>query len=725
MGKNQCRTYGSCAAMLLMTVLSANAQDSLKQDSTKQLREVVISATRSEKDPQNVGRSVTVISKEQIKSSGATTLPELLAQQEGITVNGTGHTPGQIQTIFMRGASGNHCAVMIDGIRISDPSTNDNGMDLGEISLANVERIEIVRGSHSTLYGSSAIGGVVNIITKKSSTLGFHSDLDLKAGNFGPGTSGASQDIFLNYSHKSGLYVNAELFNNTVKGLDATLDTVTDKTNFEHMHREKDGFKKMDLIGKLGFKNEKIDVYASYKNVNQTADIDDGAYNDDDNYTIGFNRQLITYGAAYKVNDKFRIAYMGGMTNTERAATDDSSVVDDKGAYDQSYFEGTYKGSSMIHDLQATINLKGLEIVLGGGLFDEQMTAKTYYYSRSIWGIYESKTDLDTLNIDVKTVSEFIHAEVDGSLVNDKFSAFSLGLGLRNVSHDLFGSHLTYEINPSLRIGTGRLYMAYTTGFNAPSLYQLYTPEKDFSGILRGNKDLKPEISNSWEFGFKQRLGKNLSFGLAFFRTEVDNSIDYAYLWNKNQEIDSLGFGDYMGDTYLNVGKQTNRGVEISVDAKVTDKFRVFGNVSIVSGRMEYDPDDIDTSHTHGHHVQLYSNGVFIKKDAEAIGLVRRPSTGNLGFSYKPIEKLSLGAGLKMVGARSDVFYDGNLGPYGALGAKSLSDYTLVDLFLSYKPFKGLTVNFRADNIFDTEYQEIMGYSTKRRGFYFSIGYSF
>lgn len=725
MGKTNAGTTGRYAVLFLIAALGANAQT---QDSTKQqLKEVVVSATRSEKDPLTVGRSVTVITSEQIKSSGANNLPELLASQEGISVTGTGHSPGQIQTIFMRGASGNHCAVMIDGIRISDPSTNDNGMDLGEISLANIDRIEIVRGSHSTMYGSSAIGGVVNIITrKKHDKPGFHSDLDLRAGNFGPGTSATSQNVALNFTHKSGFYVNTELLNLMVKGLDATLDTVTDPNNYEHIHREKDDFKKLDLVGKLGFKTEKIDAYASYKNVNQEVDVDDGAFNDDDNYTVGFNRSLITVGASYKPNEKFKLSYSGGLTNVERVALDDSSIIDDNNNYDRAYFKGTYTGETMTHELQANVDLKGISIIAGGGLFSEKMSAETHTFAGSVWGDYEAKTDLDSLEIHAQTVSEFLHIDIDGSLAGEKLGILSLGLGLRNVSHEFFGNHLTYEINPSMKVGeAGRLFLSYTTGFNAPSLYQLYAPETDlFSKITRGNKGLKPETSASWEFGYKQKVGDNAFVSFSYFRTQVDNSIDYVYLWDKNVGIDTLSFAEYKGDTYLNVGKQTNRGVEIGANVKVTEKLRVYGNVSLVSGRLEYDPGKLDTSHSHGHHVQLYSNGVFIDKKSEVVGLIRRPSAANVGLSYTPIANLTLGARLKVMGARGDVYYDTNLGPFGALASKNLGDYTLVDLLLSYK-VKGLSVNARAENIFDTEYQEIIGYSTRGLGVYFGIGYSF
>lgn len=698
-----------------------------QQDTTKSipLKEVVISATRSEKDPLDVGRSITLISSEQIKNSGANTMAELLSQQEGIFIVGTGQNPGQLQSIFTRGANSNQTVILVDGVKICDPSSTDNGINLSELSLANIDRIEIVRGSHSTLYGSSAIGGVINIITKTKQTPGLHVDAETKAGMFGSGTFLSSENVGLNYTTKSGFYVNVGAFNTNVKGLDATIDTVTDPNNYKHTHRDKDGFSKTDLIGKVGYKNEKWDVFASYKKINQKVDIDKGSYNDDDNYTTTFKRNLSTYGATYKINEKFKVSYIGGLTDLKHVFTDDSSVVNTAGKYDGTFYKGSYKANVSNNELQANIKLKGFSAVVGGGVYNEKMTFNTYYYSNT-YGIYESKSNLDSLHINVNTINQFAHVDMDGSIINDKYKAFAIGLGIRNTKHDLFGGNLTYEINPSLKVKeNGLLFASYSTGFNAPSLYQLYSNNKDFtSGITRGNQTLKPEESQSWEFGFKQKVNDNITFSISYFKTIVENSIDYVYLWNKNTKIDSLGYADYMGDTYVNIGKQTNQGVEIAVSSKVSDKLSVFTNLSLISGRLEYDPANIDNAHTQGNHVQIFGSGAFLNKEAETIGLVRRPSTANVGLTYQPIKKLSLGANLKYVGPRSDVYYNSGSGPFGALAMKGVGDYTLVDVLIKYTIIKQLSTTLRVENVFDVKYNEIYGYTTRGRGFYLAIRYN-
>lgn len=712
--------------IFVFTILAASRLSHAQHiDTTKavELNPVTITATRSEKDPMDVGRSITVISNEKIKASGANTVAELLSMQEGIYIVGTGQTPGQIQNIFMRGANSNQTLIMVDGVRLTEPSATDNAIDVNEVSLANIDRVEIVRGSHSTLYGSSAIGGVINIITKKNSLPGVHTDVDVRAGEFGTGTSTFSQDVFLNYTHKSGLYANAEIYNNNTKGLDATIDTVTNPKDYGHNHRDRDGFTKTDLIGKIGYKTGKLDMYASYKSINQKADIDAGAYTDDPAYTVAFKRNLYTYGASYKVNDKFNLRYIGGMTDMKRTAIDDSSIVDYNGDYNHNYYKGVYKGNTATNELQANFQIKGLNAVAGGAHFNEKMTYDALYYSSG----YTTRENLDSLQINVTTISQFAHLNVDGSIINDKYKAFAIGLGARNTQHSLFGNNLTYEINPSVKVSeTAMLYAAYTTGFNAPSLYELYSPDRDPTSLItRGNKTLKPETSTSLEFGFKERINDRIFFSVSYFKTVVQNSIDYVYMWAKNKNTDSLGYADYRGDTYLNIGKQTNQGMEFSLSSKINEKLFFSGNLSLISGRLEYDPSKIDTSHTHGNTVQLFANGAFLNKSVEAIGLVRRPGTGNLNLTYKPVKKLSLTANVRYAGPRSDIYYSAALGPFGALASKGIADYALFDVIVRYSIMKGLSAGLRAENLFNVKYSEIYGYTTRGRGFYVNLRYTF
>ncbi|MBN4081212.1 TonB-dependent receptor [Caldithrix abyssi] len=710
--------------LLSITVMSTTQIGFAQQQDTLKIfpfKEIIVTATRIEKNGADVGRSITIITSDHIKNSIYNSVAELLSQQEGIYIVGTGQNPGMIQSIFTRGANSNQTLIMLDGVRITDPSTPNNAPDLSELSLANVEKIEIVRGPHSTLYGSSAIGGVINIITKKGTMPGFNVDVEVKAGTFGNGTSAFSENVFLNYTTQAGFYINAEIYNANIKGLDATIDTVTNPNVYNI--RDKDGLDKRDLIGKIGFKNDKFDVFASYKKTDQRKDIDKRAYIDDDNYTLDFNRNLFTHGASYKINDRLNLKYIGGLSDMTRVAVDDSSAVDDLGNNDHTYFDATYKGSISTNEIQGNLKGKGLDMVFGGGLYNETMTFKTYYINTA-WA-YESMSDLDTLDLNISTNNIFVHIDLNGILVNEKFNRFSLALGGRLINHSTFGSNPTYEINPSFKVNDNALiYASYSTGFNVPSLYQLFSPNKNFtSGIARGNKNLKPETSASYEFGFKQKITDNLSFTVAYFNTEVNNAIEYVYLWNKNTPVDLLSWSDYHGDTYLNLGQQSNRGIEFSINSKMSNNLYLAGNFSLISGKLNYGPSDINSSQTEGNHVQIFGNGTFLNKEVEVLGLVRRPNTANINLTYKPFKKLALRLDLKHIGSRNDIFYNSQLGPYGALGIKGVSDYSLLDFSAKYDFNNHFSTGMRVGNIFDTKYREINGFTTRGRGVYFNLRY--
>ncbi|MFI5149693.1 MAG: TonB-dependent receptor plug domain-containing protein [Bacteroidia bacterium] len=728
---------GNCVFMVAIVLLAGSsllAQDSGRDSSqVRKIREVVISATRSEQNPDSVGRSIIIISAEQIRNSGVNTLAELLSREEGIYITGTGQSPGQLQGIFMRGSNGNQTAIMIDGIRMTDPSTADNSIDFSELSLLNIERIEIVRGAQSTMYGSSAIGGVINIITKKNDSPGIHIDggvtggMDQKNPDLAKkNTLMSTQHLGLSYNRRDGFYVRAEIFNSGTNGLDATVDTATSTKDYMHMHRTRNPFTKTDEVIKAGYRKGKLDAFASFKRTDQKVNIDNGAFSDNPAYVTRFNRNLLSWGASYKVNPAFSLSYIGGMTSLKRVTTNDSSVVDTLGNYNHNYSKGTYTGSTATNELQVNYRVKGLNAVLGLTTYNEKMSMD-YSDLYTAFGRSDYHINLDSLHISVNTYSFFAHADLDGSLFKPSWNKVSLGLGIRNTQHELFGNNLTYEINPSVKVGNkGLLFASFATGFNAPSLYQLYDADVDpGSHITRGNATLQAETSNSMEFGFKQNVNEHVRIHVSFFKTVVDNTIDYVYLWKKNKPADSLTYLDYRGDTYLNIGRQTNQGVEVGVSSKVNETFFVSANISLVNGKLDYDPASINPAHIQGSQVQLFENGAFLNNKVTTYGLVRRPSTANISASWKPCRRFYLQGDVRYVGPRTDVYYNSTLGPYGAQSTRGMGDYTLVDLAGTYRICRGLSAGIRIENLFDEKYYEIYGYTTRGRTFYLNMRFSF
>ena len=137
------------------------------QDSTgKFLDEVVITANRYSKKSSLTGKVITVITKEQLQQSGGKDLSQVLTEQAGIYIGGANSNPGKDKSIYLRGARVDHTLIAIDGVPVYDASGIGGNFDLRNISIANIERIEILKGSQSTLYGSDAIAGVINIRSK-------------------------------------------------------------------------------------------------------------------------------------------------------------------------------------------------------------------------------------------------------------------------------------------------------------------------------------------------------------------------------------------------------------------------------------------------------------------------------------------------------------------------------------------------------------------------------
>lgn len=710
--------------LLFLSQISISAQtDSLKNYN---IDDVIISATRSEKNLWNVARSVSVLSKTDFNNSLYLMPSELLAAQEGVNIIGAGQNPGALQNIYLRGSQSNHTTIMIDGLRITDPSSVENAIDLSELSLANIQKIELVRGSHSTLYGSSAIGGVINFITEKNMKPGLNADLNLKTGTFGSGTLDLSQNLLLNYTTYNGFYFSGEVYNANVKGFDAT---VKNNPLPAFQNYDNDNFNKTDIFGKAGYAANNLDVFISYKRTDQKVDIDDGAFSDDDNYAVKFNRNLFSAGAKYKLNGNIQFSYNGGYTDMKRYSLDDSSVVDISGTTDHTFSEGTYDGSVLNNELQANFKYENFSAVLGGGLYTEKMNNHTFIYIGGDYP-YQSEQNFESLDIKADIKNMFVHADLNGKLLSPSLSRFSLGLGARYSDHSTFGNEVTYEINPSYKLAEhSLLYFSYSTGFNAPSLYRLFSPDADFSsGITRGNKDLKPEYSNSIELGLKHEVNNDIHFTVSLYSTRIDNYIEYVYLWDKNVAIDELGNdwlrNDFRGDTYLNLGEMTNRGIELTFDYKISDELRTGGNFSIVDSKIDYLKTDIDENHTLGNHVQSFFFGEFITKDGIENSMIKRSNTINLFLNYMPIDDLVLGVNAKYVGKKQDLAYDGTLGPYGALGAQNIGDYTLLDFTARYNLLNNLSAVLRIENVFDKKYTEILGYRTRGRGAYLSLRYS-
>ena len=708
---------------LLAQQKNKNPKTSIDTSRVYKLNEIIVSASRYKESAMSVGRNVTVIGQSEIANSIHTTVGGLLSQQQSVHVVGNNQTMGSVQSVFLRNTNSNQTVVMIDGVRISDPSTAGNNVNLSELSLAGVKRIEIVRGSHSTLYGSSAIGGVINIITKKNDSKGFHLNLNTQDGALKSGAYSTHNNLSIHGALDNGLYANFSASQKYTNGFDATIDTVNG-SGFNSQDR--DGFHKLDFNGKVGYHTSGLDIYGAYRRENQHLSVDKGAYQDDNNAYQDFGRDLFNYGASSQLSGSLSIKFEGAYSTLDRGFVNDSSIVNRQGVYDHTYTETHGEGALWQNGLTATYESDNAKFIIGLESNHQTMNSRNYVFNSAY--NYESKTNLDSLNLSETTNSVFLHTDLNGALLSDNLEAFSLVLGSRLSHHKQFGSNITYEINPSVQLTSSALvYGAITTGFNAPSLYQLYAPQKSFGAYTnRGNDGLDPEQSISYEVGWKQRINDFMRFDLSLFRTDVKNVIEYVYLWDGNTPKSQLSGQDYLGDTYLNISRQHINGIELGLHVQPVSTVRLSGNMTYTHSELIFNPGDIDQSYTGGNHVQIYESGVFVDKKKTVDGLTRRPSfSANLHLNYQPTRKWRFEVNSQFVGKRDDIFYSSNLGPYGALDRSMISGYNLTDIQLQYQLTTNINLGAKIENIFDTQYYEINGYRTQGRGVFLKASFNY
>ena len=711
-------------------VFAQHASDSIQQN----LKEINIVATKTEKNKLETGRSVTVLTQKDLQGSVYSTLAELLSNQEGIYITGNSQTPGTNESIFMRGSNSNQTAIFVDGIRINDGSTVNNTIDLTELPLGDVERIEIIRGSHSTLFGSSAIGGVIQISTFKPEKEGLNARINVSAGTFEKDGASIFPSASVGYKFKNGFYLSASGNFQQVNGLDATVDTITDPFAFKN--RDRDDWTKSGAAGQLGYAWKKGDASISFRNAKMKTDIDRSAFVDDENYKLDFERN--SFMGNFNINPikKLEIFLSGGYTRNTRHAINDSSIMNIQGGTDHSYAEDRYESENISSDLFLSWKEKNIVPSIGISYQEEKMNQSNYFYS-TLYApfITDLNTNLDSIHPETRTNSIYAQLELSGALLNPKLQSFKLILGARRIQHSKFGNEFVWEVNPTWQLSNNSLiYFSYSKGFNAPSLYQLYAPDLYFryddnstTGISRGNDQLLPEVSESYEFGLKQKIDGNGFFGLSFFKSITSDQIDYVYLWNQGIPIDQLGTDfnrdDYRGDLYLNTGKQTTYGLEFSFENKINEFIKLHFNLSIVNGYLDYIESETLKNQTGGNTVQIYNNGAFLNTATRTQGLTRRPNTARTEIHIHPIENLKAIFGLNYVGSRGDVHYDSTKGPFGALSTSPVNDYILLDFSIGYSFTSKISSIIKLENILNENYYEIKGFSTRGRGLYFKVSY--
>ena len=483
---------------------------------------VVVSATRSPQPLEVTGTSVSVITANDLALQQTTMLSDALASTPGVNVVRNGGV-GQNTNILLRGAEAGQTLVLVDGIRINDPSATTGFALMGDVLANGTERVEILRGPQSTLYGSDAIGGVVNILT----TRGGEPSLRLTA-------EGGSFDTVRVNAAANGTYQQVEFgaaanyyLTNSVSAADA-----------RDGNKEADGYHHVGVTGNLRW-NATDDVSVDARVYYTTArDSYDGypppTYSFQDTHQYGDNELLALYGG---VNAAL---WDGRFTNRVAIIHSDS----DRKTFDtvQDFYA---KGGATRYEYQ-------------GGL---QLDAK----NELTFGAEDQRTSLDTESLyDSAAIKgsnriDGIYAQWQSGIIDD----LTLTGGVRYDHDREFGDHTSFKLAAAYQLADGTTLRANIgDGFKAPSLYQLYSP---YSNPV---ENLKAETATGWEVGVDQNLG-SWRAAITYFERRTANQIDFFSCWGVTSTACSLRA--FQGGYYYNVNRSRAMGVEIEVVGQISD----------------------------------------------------------------------------------------------------------------------------------------------------------
>lgn len=569
---------------------------SLINAQTDTLSNVTVTANKFPLKQDLTGKVVTIINQETIQRSQGKSLTELLNTQASVFIAGANNTIGSNQELYFRGASTGNVLILMDGIPVYDPSQNSSSpIDINNINLSQIERIEILKGSQSTLWGSNAVAGVINIITKKSGTRVFSPSIALSFGNYNTfignvGFNGNIKKISYNFNYAR----------TSSKGISAANDSSGNK-NFENDGMKQNNFQ-LNVAYKLASKwrVEYNSIFSKY-----TADVDAGAFADDKDYTINSANAINALKLNYQTT-KTNISLIQSFISSNREYEDDSTHI---GGFAKWSF-GKYKGNTSITELYGKHNFStNISFLLGGQAIFTNMSQ--LYKSISAYGPYDA-IPLGKDTTKMNSLSGY------ASIVFTNLNGFNNEIGLRTTHNSMYGNNTTFTFNPSYNINSKtKVFLNISSGYREPSLYQLYSEFKNPTTTLQ------PEKSKNYELGVQTNFNENKSWlRILGFKRDIK---DLIIFYTDAQTYVS---------NYMNQSQQHDYGFEVESNISLNNMGSWNNNISYVDGEGN-------------------NNGVALNN------LYRRPNfTFNSSVVLLPIQNLTLNPSFRFVGKRLKGEYD-------------------------------------------------------------------
>lgn len=628
------------AGLLACISASNKLHAQYKNSEIEQLEEIVVTATKFKTNKKNVGKVVYTINQETLQKSQGRTLVDLLNDVPGIEINGNFSTRGQNLGYYIRGGRNRQVAILINGVNVNDPSSFNGDFDLRQIDMNQIERIEILKGAASTLYGSGAATGVINIILKKASKEHFNGTFSTSLGtNTSSEERGFSgEETMLNFSFSGTLddvdYMVA-LNTNRSTGLSAAENT--DQNN----PFEEDVFSRQNALLQLNYKVSsklKLGILTSIDDFSTDFDGFDfdpvsfaSVAADRDNNLNSLQKRL-AFTADYDY-DKGKLKVRSFVTDIERNETPS-----------EDFFTGEVYGFDVFTNYNFN---ERFSLLVGLTAQYQDMTQRTSF------------TNIDEGN----GKQHFYDPYLSFNYLSDV--GFNLNIGTRINIHSEYGSNMVYNINPSYNFEVNenpiKLFTSLGTAFIAPTLSEIFTK-------LPTVEELLPEETTSYEVGFETILFEKLNINSTYFYREETNKIGY----------DPTTF-----QTINDVGTFFARGLEAELSYQFSEKWNVLANYTFIDRAENL-------------LLKIPQNIFFLRANYTL------SDQTNFSISYRNVDET----------------YD--------FGNVALEAYELVDIFVNHKILKDkITIFASVTNLFNEDYQEIAGFTTRGRNLSFGLRTTF
>lgn len=524
---------------LITSCALAQEKDSLAVNA---LKEVVVSDTKFSQNREKSGKVIEVISAADLEKKSGQSLATFLSQITGLEINGNQSANGKNLGYYIRGGKNRQVLILIDGIPVTDASGISFEYDLRLLPVEQVERIEIMKGAASTLYGTGAATGVINITLKKSSKKEIEGNAYMNIGS----NNTADNHHYNGQEFNQGISVNGTVSKvNYFAGLNSTetngmsqIAAPTSDTDYET-----DRFSRQNVLTKLGYKaTEKLtlDFFGNYDRIKNDYDLsfDNTGFNDTDINKTKSEQIRFGFAPKYQYN-KGEFVLNSGFTKITRD-------YDELNTFSNTVDYSLYESRSIVVDGYNKYNFSNqLAIILGA----------TYQFNDM-----KSQTPFSTIE---KELTKFNIVDGYTTLVYNSNFGLNVNTGGRLNHHSAYGNNFVFNFNPSYNFKTSfpfKMLASYSTAYVTPSLYQLYSEY--------GNDTLTPEKNATIEAGFETELmNKKLKLNAVAFYRDQNDAINFYF--------NPVTFNSF----YVNVDGSTKaKGVESSLSYAVLPKLHINAN---------------------------------------------------------------------------------------------------------------------------------------------------